>query len=231
MHPQNAAARVAGQRDAGGAEVGSLCRVDLVTATRAALTHRTEASETAREIEEEQCRGRLLRQPEIDFLIKRGVPPGAILRDGYGRWSMLRIDEVVRECAGMFEFSRYSPDQKSLRAYTFVGTDRYGEPCDVVAWDPKSDELLSWSARAIVAGEDELVAPRLEGGLRVHASALDWLRAGRRGVLVVDWERAGPLLRDEGSLLVDDKKLGRRLLDAISITPKILLDEKPRARE
>jgi hypothetical protein len=53
----------------------------------------------------------------------------------------------------------------------------------------------------------------------MHETALDWLRADREGVVVVDPQRASPLLRMVEPLGVRRASFGRRVHEAMTIAP------------
>ena len=207
---------------------GDAVDADLAAGTLGDSTE-TEASRSTslvipEEIEGRQIDGRLLRQMEIDFLRGQGVPAKTILKDGWGRWSMIRTAAVVDIGRGRFDFAEDVADQaeRGFRAYTVVACDRSGSPSDIVAWTPKLPSALSWLGRAAILGEEELSAPRLEGGLVVHRDALAWLQAGRTGIAPVLWDRLPPVLRDEGELLVEDADTERRLQSILRTFPRIV---------
>jgi hypothetical protein len=105
----------------------------------------------------------------------------------------------------------------TVAAIVFPVFDEFGETIDVAAWHPKSGALDLWCGAACLLGEQNISAPRIEhDGVRVHPSALAWLRAGRTGVYVVDPERARWRLAGE-TLVVDDVAFGRRLRDALRL--------------
>ena len=57
----------------------------------------------------------------------------------------------------------------------------------------------------------------------------EWLRAGRRGVVILDNERARWRLSEE-TLIVSDAAFGRRLRDALRMPePRVYVEEKRRA--
>jgi hypothetical protein len=64
----------------------------------------------------------------------------------------------------------------------------------------------------------------------VHENPLDWLRAGRRGVCIVDPQRAAPLLRLSEPLGVTREAYGRRLRQALTPpAPRIVVASNARA--
>ena len=79
-------------------------------------------------------------------------------------------------------------------------------------------------------GEDRLIEPRIEvDGLRLFASPLEWLRAERQGVVILDPERARWRLAGE-RLIVGDVDFGRRIRDALRLPePQIFVETERRA--
>jgi len=105
----------------------------------------------------------------------------------------------------------------TVAALVFPVFDEFGEIIDVAAWNPNGGALALWRGAACMLGEQNIRAPRIEhDGLTVHRDALAWLRAGRRGVVVIDPQRARWLLAEE-QLVVDDAGFGRRLRDALRL--------------
>jgi hypothetical protein len=89
----------------------------------------------------------------------------------------VRIDE------GTFDV-----DPEGERALTFRAEDR-GKVIDLIAWQPCTGALASWSGQAFCLGDVDLIfnPATYFGGhaLRVHATPLDWLLADRDGIVVV----------------------------------------------
>jgi hypothetical protein len=75
-------------------------------------------------------------------------------------------------------------------------------------------------------GEDRpMTAPRIEvDGVRVFPGPAEWLRAERRGVVILDAERARWRLAGE-RLIVDAATFGRRLRDALRLPePRVFVE-------
>lgn len=150
----------------------------------------------------EHAQGQPLKQEELDWLETHGVAMSALVRSRGGRVDHALVDDVTFLGAFRFEFKRYGLHHKRTeRAMTFVARDESGEIVDIVAFNPRDGGRGSWLGRVAMLGEEELGAPRLDGVVLVHFKIIEWLRASRRGVLVVDADRAGARLLDESRLL------------------------------
>ncbi|MEJ1932450.1 hypothetical protein WDZ92_19610 [Nostoc sp. NIES-2111] len=175
----------------------------------------------------EHANGRRLDDRSINWLRENGVPTGAWISDADGAWNEIRLDRVVRLDSRTFEFSRYARDPSDgFTAFTVVARNRAGDPVDVVAWAPRRGALLSWLGALPVLGAETLGRLRLDDdnlNNLIVDDPLDWLRLGRTGALVLDWQAAGPMLRDEGRLEVLKLDTGRRLLEAVMVTPRIFM--------
>lgn len=70
---------------------------------------------------------------------------------------------------------------------------------DIVFWHPRSDRLATWSGRAFALGEQiitEAATYSFDCALNIFNNPLDWLRARRDGIVVLDWTQAFDRLRD-----------------------------------
>lgn len=87
------------------------------------------------------------------------------------------------------------------------------QPIDLVAWSPRSSAIGTRLGVAFALGEEHVGVDGLgTTGLPipVHRTPLNWLRANRRGLVIVDWEKAAYELR--GLLLVAEDEGHRREL-------------------
>ena len=81
----------------------------------------------------------------------------------------------------------------------------FEEQSDLIYWRPKTGEIAWEFHKAFALGEVELRNPwttALGQPLRIYASPLDWLRAKRRGMFVIQWGWAFDWLRDVGRIEV-----------------------------
>ena len=108
-------------------------------------------------------------------------------------------------------------------AFIWPAFDVSGNNVDLAAWRPPTD-VGTWLSNCCLLGEEQLDPALRDGPLVVHADVLSWLRAERRGVVVVDERRAVPLLREVGQLVVDDIDFGERLEQRLTLkAPRILV--------
>ena len=138
---------------------------------------------------------------------------------------MLQVADVNPCEGGHFEFAAESGLLLgTVASIVFPAFDELGETIDVAAWHPESGALALWRGVASMLGAENVFAPRLGEPLLVHDTALDWLRGGRRGVFIVDPQRAAPLLRFSEPLGVKCESHGRRLRQALTIpAPRIVV--------
>lgn len=84
-----------------------------------------------------------------------------------------------------------------------------GALIDLVAWHPRSGRLATlWRRAGMLIGPDGLDE---EGPVLVHRDPLAWLRAGRRGVVIVHEALARPALLEADALLTEDVEQGVEL--------------------
>lgn len=175
------------------------------------------------EILAEQDQGRDLSQAALDFFKSNDVNALSLVKNPWDGFDFVKIDDVVWLSHGNFEFGRFSKGKKGDSACTFVVRDVCGDPLDIIAWQAKTGRLASWLGRASMLGEDQLFAPRLTDGLPVFQTPLEWFRERRRGVVVIDKRRAAPRLRDAAPLLAMSFEHGKKLQEALRVTPPRIL--------
>ncbi|WP_026613410.1 hypothetical protein [Ensifer aridi] len=140
-------------------------------------------------------------QQHVDWLLGCGVPLKALTRP-----PMVLIAHGFKADDGCFE------------------DDADGEPwlvfpevADCIFWQPRSGAMASWNNRAFALGEDIVHAAAtysFGGCLNVFADPLDWLRANRDGVVILNWNLTYDRLRDCPRIAIDEtlvNKLERHL--------------------
>ena len=175
----------------------------------------------------EQNKGRFLDMATLHWFSGRGISPLNLFQTWVGWSDYVRLDDVVFLPRGGFEFSRYKLDYPAEPALTFVCWDTLGDAHDICAWQPATSKIATWFGRAALLGEDNLDAPQVDGGLQVHPSALDWFRAKRYGVVILNRQRAAPMLRHAGTLLASSPEHGRKLQELLRVPPPRILVPKP----
>ncbi|MGO7561779.1 hypothetical protein ACC754_20365 [Rhizobium johnstonii] len=105
----------------------------------------------------------------------------------------------------------------------------FEEPEDLIFWQPKTAELLTWNGRAFALNEAHIWNPAtysFDANLNVFSDVLDWLRADCDGVVIVDWSRAFDELREAPRIAIAETLLKTyrtwmqpRRLPALSVIP------------
>ncbi|MBX4991415.1 hypothetical protein ABID08_003264 [Rhizobium binae] len=154
-----------------------------------------------------------LLQRHINWLRTCGVPMPAIVQP-----ELVRLAHGYRGSDGLFD-----PDESGPAWFAFA------EVGDVIFWRPE-DELARWTGRAFALGEqavDNAGTYSLGHCLHVYRSPLHWLKAGRDGIVVIDWERAFDELRhcprvavDENLLSVYSRHMRPRRLPEVYVLPE-----------
>lgn len=158
----------------------------------------------------------------IDWLITQGVPPLALSDPD----PLLRADVMF---TGRHRF--VFPDEvsktdtaQSVRAVVVPVRDINGDLMDLVAWSNRRGLLGSWLLQVGYLGE--AFGPRLhrDGALPVWPHALDWLRAGRDGIVIMDLDVTRIQIGEFGPFIgMGGLDHGRALLRHLSSSPRILV--------
>jgi hypothetical protein len=154
---------------------------------------------------------------------------------GGSPFAALAVEPVVFLPNDRFEFSRDMSNPSGWALSVIIpALDQTGTYTDnLVAWDIDGERFASWLAPAAMLGENNLSAvtcdPDLpEGAVRVHASPLEWLRAERDGVVVLDPALARWRLA-ERKLIAADIGLGDRLAAMMRLPkPMVLIENRSR---
>lgn len=170
----------------------------------------------------DECRS--LSQNEIDALLTRGVPPLALARDPVpcGAGYVIRAARVVEHPdSGTFDFSNGDPATQG--ALIIPLRDEYGDVADLLAWFPREDRAALWIGSVCLAGQQEIaMAAGGQEPVCVHATILEWLRTERRGVVVLDPERAAFLLHGV-TIAAANPAIGRSLASLLTLRPRIVV--------
>jgi hypothetical protein len=148
--------------------------------------------------------------------------------NGHGAFDALHVADVIFRPGGRFDFSRDVREARGHVAGVIIpARDECGDLVDLAAWNVDDGELALWRGVASMLGEDWINVPRVESdALTVFPNVASWLRAGRRGVVILDRGRARWRLAGE-RIAVDDVAFGRRVRDALRLPePKILVASK-----
>ena len=152
-------------------------------------------------------------QKDLEWLWREGVPLSGLTYP-----DPIRKGHVSLVGSALFELA--ASCDESVPAILLLARDVMGDPQDIVAWSPRRRFRRSLYGRAKMLGESELLQPRLAVGgcLRVSREPLDWLRANRRGVVLLDGVCSVPILRDAGPLMAEDED-HRREIDGLLASP------------
>jgi hypothetical protein len=126
-----------------------------------------------------------------------------------------------------FEFARDVMDASgAVVPIVFPAPDDLGQLLDLAAWDPDSGRLALLLGRVAMLGQDNLYGWRLGEPLAMHETPLEWLKANREGVFVIDPQRASPLLRRVEPLGVQGASFGRMMRERLIVgAPRIVVAE------
>ncbi len=161
----------------------------------------------------DRCAPLLLRQ--VAYLVdKVGMDPMAIQRDGDGMgWPLVR--SLVAPVSA--DSNRKAPDtfewlgDGAAGVLMMVARGPDGCAADHVAIDLRTGWCGTEGGGVAMLGEHEIREDMRDDALMVHETAVDWLKAGRRGVAILDRRRSIPMLRDAGPLLVSNTAWGMEL--------------------
>jgi hypothetical protein len=132
-----------------------------------------------------------LRKEHIDWLLKHGVT----------------IDAIERPCPIKVTYGNKSPDGRLQRNswgqewFVFPGAE------DAILWRPETGEIATLHGRAVALGEEVFLDPATFTSdclLKIFADPLEWLKAGRNGIVIIDWNRASENLRFIRRIEIDE---------------------------
>lgn len=155
------------------------------------------------------------------WLISRGVPSRAIAEP----WG-------IHSASVMFDgLHGFNFHHDGIQALIFKAEDRCEEK-DLIAWEPGTGRLASWHGNTFCLGDiDQIYNPAtyfMKAALRIHDSPLEWLRAGREGIVVLRRDLSYTHLRFCQRVICDDPAYAMRLeqwLKAPRSTVRILIAE------
>jgi hypothetical protein len=172
----------------------------------------------------------VLAKETYDKLFALGVHGEGV--NGHDAFDALQVADVIFRPGGRFDFSRdVREGHRHIAGVIIPARDECGDLVDLAAWNVDNGQLALWRGVAAMLGEDWISAPRIESdALAVFADVASWLRAGRRGIVIVDPPRARWRLTGE-RLAVDDPAFGRRVRDALRLPePQVVVASKSARR-
>ncbi len=136
---------------------------------------------------------------------------------GRDAFDALHVESVCFLAGRRFEFGRNLRNATgAVRAVIIPARDEDDDTRDLAAWSLDDGRVATWCGAVSMLGEDQLSAPRRRAGLHVHRNVVEWLRADRNGVVILDAKRARWKLAEE-ILAVDDPAFGLRLRAAMRL--------------
>ena len=156
----------------------------------------------------------------LDRLQAKGVPRRAVLHDGAAGVDghQLGTARVVFDDRGDFAFAGGN-ETEAVGAFIIVARDAAGSPLDLIAWHVRTGDVGTYFGRAGVLGLQDYFAPQISGLPILHRDVLEWLRAERRGAVIVDKKRAGRILLDTpGRIAVADKAMSLEIAEVLLST-------------
>jgi hypothetical protein len=130
---------------------------------------------------------------------------------GRGPFDALQFADVIFRSAGRFDFAgEIGLVRSQVTAVIIPARDEAGEIVDLAAWNIDRGAVALWTGESCMLGADQLTAPRVDmDALPVFPDVAAWLRAGRRGLVIIDPKRAR-WLTAETPLAVEDDAFGAR---------------------
>jgi len=179
---------------------------------------------TSSDIVELHYRQARLSQCQMNWWRRHGVSTTAMCEP-----SPIFFAKIALQNGGVFDF--VTVEEEGTRAFVVMVNDEFGEPADICAWCPRMRRPALWLGAVCMLGQDEVNAPTLGEPLRIFRNPLGWLRAERRGVVLIDHRSAARQL--EGiSLEAEDAAHAAELRRALARpAPKITWRRNAEAAE
>jgi hypothetical protein len=169
-----------------------------------------------------------VRWSEFDRFMKSGVPARALVYPELPA----RARVVFFPDRPLFDFAEDVGEDGFVPAFVILARDEFGDACDLVAWAPGEARVAAWLGRASMLGLESLWAPGImyDGALVVHETPREWLRSERQGVVVVEPQRAAPLLREAKHLCASTAEHGFSLRSLLASRPPRIVVPKASLR-
>jgi hypothetical protein len=168
-----------------------------------------------------------LTQSQIDGLRHQGVPAQAVIFSWCDEPVELRRGYVEWLPNGRFAFESESTSGVVHDCLVVVANDETGDPVDLVAFDFQG-RFGSWLGLPIL-GLESAHAPRLSDALPVFPNPIGWIANYRKGVVILDHNRARHFLENAGPFVVASTDHGKALSAAMTYRPKIYVNSERQA--
>jgi hypothetical protein len=163
---------------------------------------------------------------QIAWLLSEGIQPAAL-----SCGDVPVAARILPRPDGLFDFpDEANRGEDAKPGLVFLYREPDGSATDLVGWLPRSGWLGTWLNRAALLGDP--LGPRLDhaGALPVWRSPMNWLRAGREGVVILDPVRAAYRIHDAGPVLAEDPDHAAEIDRALNrLLPAILLHNRSEA--
>lgn len=139
----------------------------------------------------------MLEIPDPDWcrwFVEMGVPGRALVHP-----TIVKVARGAAAPGGFFDF-----DPAGDRWLCFEERD------DLIFWHPGDGTLCTDAGRAFALGEAAVGNPAtfaFDCNLNIFENPMDWLRAGRDGIVILKWRWAFDRLRDVPRIAVDERLL------------------------
>lgn len=133
-------------------------------------------------------------QAELAWLIRERVPTAAMIQP-----APVMVATGSKAEDGLFEHA-----EDGERWLAFEQED------DFVFWHPAAENMATFANRAFALGEEIILNPgtyAFDCMLNIFSSPLDWLRAKRDGIVILDWSKAFDRLRDAPRIAIVESLL------------------------
>lgn len=146
-----------------------------------------------------------LRQSQLDWLQRSGVGIQSMIFSRYHMPSAIRLAYGEAAPDGRFDVTQDGPAWLAFDIF-----DAFLEHVDICFWQPRTGELATLDGRTFAFGQEIVDDPAtysFDCRLNIFAHPLQWLQAGRDGIVVIDWTRAFDRLRDCPRIAVAEEVL------------------------
>ena len=129
-----------------------------------------------------------------------------LLRDGVDIMSVATPLPMQVAFGAVAHDGLFDPEINGSRWFAFEEPDAD----DIILWRRQPDQTASWNGHAFALGQGMIDAAAtyvFDCALNIFASPLDWLRARRDGIVVLDWTRAFDRLRDAPRIAIAEELL------------------------
>ena len=165
---------------------------------------------------------RPMTQTAIDRFLAAGVPPLSLVMPDMVTPAVVYPHD---ENPDRFSFREdLREPAEGVSAFLIAVRDESGAIVDLAAWRPREGWLATWRGVGWALGAHEYPSPldalHDGGAVRVFRSPMDWLRADRRGLVLLDHVTARwRFARDGMPIIADDLVHAKRLKQVLAVKP------------